>query len=110
MKGDLFRGFSNIKICLSHYNNGNIRMDMYSGNTFLGELTKEVESTLPDKVVIINNLPYAEEVLRMLINRKLLVSHTEKEFKGIQYYVCILSDDIPAASEYNRRPGKCAYQ
>lgn len=92
-----FRNFSDTYVVLSHYLNGNVCLELFSGYVKLCELTINLSIVVSQDRLILKNLAYAPEIIEELMKNKIIKDYYYFNSLPDISHVCILSDgiDIP---------------
>lgn len=89
-----FRNFHNVTYYLSYYANGNIRIDLYSNDVRLCELTIDVGTKLPKRFMAIKDVSYAEDIIHQMMNSGVIKCYSYRTINDIGLYFCMLGDIV----------------
>lgn len=96
-----FRDFNNVNVSLSYYLSGNIKVEIYSGDVRLCELTTDVNSYLHEEIIAVKDTAYTGEFLQMFMQMNFIKCYVPIVKDGAKTYMCGLSMKYPAAGETN---------
>ena len=86
-----FRKFNNVKIAFSCYDSGNIKLELYSGDIRLCEITTDLlKNHVSENIIVIKKTSYADEIIKLLMWEDYIKAYTPRKIKGDDYYICML--------------------
>jgi hypothetical protein len=97
-----FRDFDNVYVSLSYYVSGNIRVDVYSGDIKLCELTTDIMSgPLQKGIMAVKDTAYSKEILQLFMQMDFISCYIPMVNEGTKTYLCGLTKDYPASKGSN---------
>lgn len=89
-----FRNFNYVKAGFSYYANGNVCLEIYSGDVRLCELSKDMGYKISSNAIILRDTIHTNMFIKELMNSGLISAYNYHRSEIGTMYVCSLSHKI----------------